>query len=151
MQVTNVPPPNPTYRCWPNQPNPLYTPEAQLPFTVSTQMAVSQPAQVLKLWFMSQTGNAILPSICGIWDAQTEAVVPGSVNSSPNWLLPGGAAASAGAGWVYCDYSASGLVLNANHNYRVAVGMYTPGYVWYSGAQGYWLANGGGYASIGTG
>ena len=45
----------------------------------------------------------------------------------------------------------SGVVLAANHNYRVAVGMYTPGYVWYSGAQGYWLVDGGGYASVGNG
>ena len=100
---------------------------------------------------MSQTGNGKLPSICGIWDAATEEVVSGSQNDSPNWLLPNGEPATPGAGWVYCDYSQSGVVLGANHNYRVAVGMYTPGYVWYSGAQGYWLTNGGGYPSIGNG
>ncbi len=151
VQVTDVAPAGATFRCWPNQPNPLYTPEAQLPFTVSTQMVVSQSAQVLKLWFMSQTGNGILPSTCGIWDTATQALVAGSENTAPNWLLPDGSPASAGAGWIYCDYSKSGLVLAANHNYRVAAGMFTPGYVWYSGAQGYWLQSGGGYASIGSG
>ena len=43
------------------------------------------------------------------------------------------------------------LVLSPNHNYRVAVGMFTPGYVWYSGVQGYWLTNGGGFPSQGIG
>ena len=151
VQVTDQVPAGATYRCWPNQPNPLYPPEAALPYTVSTQLAVSEQAQVVKLWFMSQTSNQKLPSICGIWDAETQAVVTGSVNDSPTWLLPNGSAAAPGDGWCYCDYSATGLVLAADHNYRVAVGMYEPGYVWYSGDQGYWLTNGGGYPSQGIG
>jgi len=105
----------------------------------------------VKLWFLSQTGNQALPAICGIWDAVTQQVVSGSVNSSPAWLLADGSAATPGAGWCYCDYSAANLVLAANHNYRVATGMYTPNKVWYSGAQGYWLNNGGGYPSFGIG
>jgi hypothetical protein len=151
VQVTDQPPTGATSRCWPNQPNTLYTPEAQLPFTVSTQMAVSQSAQVVKLWFMSQAGNGKLPSVCGIWDTATQQVVPGSQNNSPNWLLPNGSPATPGQGWVYCDYSNSGVVLKANHNYRVAAGMFLAGYIWYSGAQGYWLVAGGGYPSIGSG
>jgi hypothetical protein len=151
VQVTDVVPTGATYRCWPNQPNPLYPPEAALPFTVSTQIAVSEPAQVVNLWFLSQTGNQKLPSICGIWDTETQQVVPGSVNTSPSWLLPGGAAAAPGDGWCYCEYSGTNLVLQANHNYRVATGMFQPGYVWYSGAQGYWLTNGGGYPAQGIG
>jgi hypothetical protein len=151
VQVTDQPPDGATYRCWPNQPNPLYPPEYPLPYTVSTQIAVSQSAQVVKLWFLSQTGNQVLPSICGIWDAVTQQVVPGSVNSSPVWLLADASAATPGAGWCYCDYSATNVVLDANHNYRVATGMFTPNLVWYSGAQGYWLNNGGGYPSYGIG
>ena len=151
VQVTDQVPAGATYRCWPDQPNPLYPPEAALPYTVSTQISVSESAQVLKLWFMSQTGNQTLPSACGVWDAETQEVVPGSVSDSPTWLLPSGSAAAAGDGWCYCDYSATDLVLDAHHNYRVAVGMYKPGYVWYSGAQGYWLTNGGGYPSQGEG
>ncbi|MGH3401100.1 MAG: hypothetical protein ACRDRJ_01040 [Streptosporangiaceae bacterium] len=151
IQVTDQVPSGAAYRCWPNQPNPLYPPEAALPFTVSTQMAVTQTASVKKLWFLSQTGNQKLPSICGIWDTATQEAVAGSVNNSPNWLLADGSAATPGAGWCYCDYSAASFQLEANHNYRVAVGMYTPGFVWYSGAQGYWLNNGGGYPSQGLG
>jgi hypothetical protein len=151
VQVTDQPPAGAAYRCWPNQPNPLYPPETALPFTISTQIALSQSAQVMKLWFLSQTGNQVLPAICGIWDAVTQQVVAGSVNSSPAWLLADGSAATAGAGWCYCDYSAANLVLKANHNYRVATGMYKPNFVWYSGAQGYWLHNGGGYPSLGIG
>lgn len=151
VQVTDQVPAGATYRCWPNQPNPLYPPEAALPYTVSTQMALSQPGQVVKLWFMSQTGNGKLPSICGIWDTATQQVVAGSVNESPKWVLPNGSAAAPGDGWCYCDYSSIGLTLQANHNYRVATGMYTPGSVWYSGDQGYWLTNGGGFPSQGIG
>jgi hypothetical protein len=151
VQVTDQVPTGATYRCWPNQPNPLYPPEAALPYTVSTQIAVSEAAQVVRFWFMSQTGNAQLPTICGIWDAETQEVVPGSVNESPTWLLPNGSAAAPGDGWCYCDYTAQDLVLDANHNYRVAAGMYTPGYVWYSGDQGYWLTKGGGFPSQGIG
>ncbi len=126
VQVTDQVPAAASYRCWPNQPNPLYPPEAALPYTVSTQIALSQPGQVLKLWFMSQTGNGKLPSICGIWDTATQQVVPDSVNESPAWVLPNGSAAAPGDGWCYCDYASSGLVLAANHSYRVATGMYTP-------------------------
>lgn len=151
VQVTDQVPAGASYRCWPNQPNPLYPPEAALPYTVSTQMAVSEPAQVLKFWFMSQAGNQKLPAICGIWDTETQQVVPGSVNNSPAWLRPDGSAAAPGEGWCYCDYSAANLTLAASHNYRVAVGMYEPGFVWYSGVQGYWLANGGGFPSQGEG
>jgi hypothetical protein len=151
VQVTDQVPAGTGFRCWPNQPNPLYPPEAALPFTVSTQISVSEPAQVLKLWFLSQTGNQVLPAMCGIWDVATQQVVPGSVNNSPSWLLADGSAASAGAGWCYCDYSAANLTLEASHLYRVATGMYTPNYVWYAGAQGYWLVNGGGYPSYGIG
>jgi hypothetical protein len=151
VQVTDQVPAGATYRCWPNQPNPLYQPEVALPFTVSTQIALTQPATVAKLWFLSQSGNQKLPTVCGIWDADTQNVVPGSVNNSPNWLLADGSAAAPGAGWCYCDYSSTNFTLEKSHNYRVAVGMYTSGYVWYSGAQGYWLANGGGYPSLGSG
>jgi hypothetical protein len=151
VQVTDQVPVGATYRCWPNQPNPLYPPEAPLPFTVSTQIAVSQPAQVVRLWALSQSGNQVLPAMCGIWDAVTQEVVPGSVNDSPKWLLADGSAATPGAGWCYCDYSAANIMLDASHNYRVAVGMFTPNLVWYAGAQGYWLTNGGGYASLGIG
>ena len=151
VQVSDQVPAGASFRCWPNQPNPLYYPEAALTVTASTQMAVSESAQVLKFWFMSQTGNTALPSICGIWDTETQEVLPGSENASPTWLLPNGSAAAPGAGWCYCDYSTTGLVLKPNHNYRVAAGMYTPGYVWYSGVQGFWLTNGGGYPGPGTG
>lgn len=151
VQVTDQIPANSTYRCWPNQPNPLYPPEAKLPFTISTQIAVSQSAQVLKLWFMSQAGNQKLPSICGIWDTQTQQVVAGTENQSPTWLLSDGSSASPGDGWCYCDYTSANIVLAANRNYRVATGMYDPNFVWYSGAQGYWLDNGGQYPSLGTG
>ena len=149
IQVTDQAPAGASYRCWPNQPNPLYPAEAALPFTVSTQIAVSTPAQVLKIWFLSQADNQKLPSICGIWDTATQQVVPGSVTNSPDWLLADGSAATPGAGWCYCDYSSTSLVLEASHNYRVAAGMYQPGYVWYSGAQGSWLVNGGGYPATG--
>jgi hypothetical protein len=151
VQVSDQVPAGVSYRCWPSQPNPLYPPEAALPYTVSTQMAVSESAQVLKFWFMSQVGNQKLPAICGIWDTATQQVVAGSVNNSPAWLRPDGSAAAPGDGWCYCDYSTANLTLAASHNYRVAAGMYEPGFVWYSGDQGYWLTNGGGYPSQGEG
>jgi len=151
VQVTDEAPANATYRCWPNQPNPMYPPEAPLPFTVSTQIAVTESAQAVKLWFLSQAGDQKLPSICGVWDTETKEVVSGSENESPTWLTATGASAVPGGGWCYCDYSSTSFVLVANHNYRVALGMFESGYVWYAGAQGYWLTNGGGYPATGIG
>lgn len=151
IQVTDRMPTGSTFRCWPNQPNPLYPPEAALPYTVSTQMAVTEPAKLIKIWMMSQSGNTVLPSVCGIWDSVTQTALPGSVNQSPTWFAEDGSVATAGSGWCYCDYSASGIVLAPDHNYRVAVGMYSSGDVWFSGARGYWLINGGGFASQGIG
>ena len=45
-------------------------------------MALSAPAQVLKIWVLSQTGNQKLPSICGIWDTATQQVAASDSVSS---------------------------------------------------------------------
>ena len=61
-----------------------------------------------------------LPTRCGVWNVTTQLEVSGTDNSSPTWLLPSGSAAAAGAGWVYCDYTSSGVTLSANQNYKAA-------------------------------
>ena len=65
------------------------------------QHLVLQPARV-----------SALPSRCAIWNVTTQAVVPGTDNTSPSW------SGTAGSGWVACAYS--GVTLPAG-DYKVSV------------------------------
>lgn len=94
--------------------------------TFGTEFWLSQSCAVNNIWFWSPSGAVNLPTRCGIFSISTQEEIAGSDNSSPSWLLPGGGAASAGAGWMRCSYADAGLVLPAG-KYKVCVCMESGG------------------------
>jgi hypothetical protein len=141
VQVSDVAPAGTqAYRLWPNIPgfvaqgigaqNSAYT--LGLEFTLSKACALS------KIWHYSPAGVTVLPTRCGIWDVQSQTEVSGTDNSSPAWLLPSGSAASAGAGWVYCDYSGAGVTLNASQHYKVSTFTNDNTDTWFYAVAAFW-------------
>ena len=131
VQVTDQAPAGATYRAWPGMGFPyprITTATDQTGYTLGLEFTLSQSCSLQKIWHYSPTGAAadgsakatVLPSRCLIWNAGTQTAVPGSDNSSPSWLDPGGGAAAAGDGWVYCDYSSSGVTLQPSVSYKVS-------------------------------
>lgn len=136
------------YRMWPNLPAPVSAATGETTgFTLGNQFSLSQPCPLGKIWFYSGSGAAALPARCAIWTVSTETEVSGTDNSSPSWLLPGGGAASAGDGWVYCDYSAAGVTLESGVNYMVSV-FYAGGSEWFAGGNTPFWASGGGSGGL---
>lgn len=151
LQITDVVPPNPTYRIFPSTPNPygLATSAVSGSYTLTVEFILSEACSVQKLWFYSGSGCAILPSRCGIWSVTSQTEVAGSDNASPSWLSAPNTAASAAAGWCYVDYSSANLTLPAG-KYRAAV--YSTGAsAWFNYMQGYWSAGGLGSTGAGNG
>jgi Domain of unknown function (DUF4082) len=144
VQVTDVVPANPVYRLWPNsgfgQPEGL-TNDSE--YVLATEFSVSRACKLDGIWHQSPIPNVgpatVLPSRCAIWDVNSQTVVPGTDNSSPTW------SGAAGSGWVKCDYSSSGVILQPGTNYKVST--YSAGGTgskWFTGATGYWTTGGGG-------
>jgi len=121
VQVTTTPPAGTSYRIWPNYPvipGSISIDTGQQ--TTGTEFWLSESCTIDNVWFYSPPGAGVLPSRCGIFSIATQTEVSGTDNSSPSWLVLGGGAASAGAGWVYCSYSAAGVVLPAGR-YKVCI------------------------------
>jgi hypothetical protein len=119
VQVTTVPPngSSQSYRIWPSQPAPYPQQAAAIDTgeqTSATEFLLSQPCILDKIWFYSPPGVGVLPSRCAIWNVATQTVVAGTDNTAPAWS---GAVAS---GWVYVDYSGSGVTLPAG-DYKVSI------------------------------
>jgi hypothetical protein len=122
-QVTDTPPANATYRLfpslegWQTGPGVDYN-ETNDPsgYTIGNTFSLSRSCNLLKLWFLSGSGGTALPTRCAVWDVLTQTEIAGTDNPSPSWLTETGSAASPGNGWVYCDYSGSGIVLPAGRN-----------------------------------
>lgn len=153
VQVTDQAPPGATYRAFPTaQPTGFSVPSTSNDYTLAMQFSLSSPCTLQKIWHYSPSGSVVLPSRCGIWDVTSTTEVAGTDNSSPSWLLPGGGAASAGAGWVYCDYSSAGVTLNASQNYKVSTfyGASTTN-KWLAVTTGYWTTGGPGASGITAG
>jgi hypothetical protein len=136
VQVTDVVPKGASYRLWPNYPQ-VFTDGGggntdNFGQTFGVEFTLSQSCALDRIWYYSPSGVASdpagpvppsgtrsavgLPTMCGIFNVTTQAVVPGTLNRSPAWS---GAAAS---GWVACQYS--GVVLPAG-DYKACV--YTTG------------------------
>jgi hypothetical protein len=120
LQVTDTPPAGSTYRLFPSTEGwqtgtaPDYQAIGDTDgYTIGNTFQLAAPCTMLKLWFLSASGCTSLPTRCGVWDVTTEAIVAGTDNPSPSWLAEGGGAASPGGGWVWCDYSSTGIVLPA--------------------------------------
>lgn len=110
-------------------------------YAVGNTVSLSAPCSPVRLWFLSGQGAQVLPSRCAVWDTTTQAVVAGTDKTSPAWKAEGGGTASAGSGWVYADYSASGVTLPAGRNLIPAVWT-AGGSLWRSYSIPFWGSGG---------
>lgn len=159
IQVTDTAPGGASYRLWPNYPYALGdgtnggVSVLTDGYTMSVQFTLSQACTLNKIWFYSATtafsGSAAvaLPTRTTIWDMNTQTPVSGSDNTSVSWKKPDGTAGSAGAGWLYSDYSGSGVVLAASHGYKASV-WYVGGQTWRTVLNPYWASGGAGSSGI---
>lgn len=143
--VTDQAPAGSVYRAFPNWPVPAETPSTDhTGYTLGMEFSLSQASTLEKIWHYSAPTSTDLPTRCLIWNVGTTSAVSGTDNSSPSWLLPGGGAASAGGGWVYVDYSGSGVTLNASTNYKVST-FHAPAAVnWFAVITHFWDTGPGG-------
>ena len=107
-------------------------------YTLGTLVASCRPVALTGIWFYSPSGATSLPSACVVYDATTQAQVPGTLNNSPSW------SGAAGSGWVKCAYS--GTVEIGYRPYVVAV--LGGGSDWYSVTDPYWESGGAGLLGI---
>lgn len=124
------------YRLWPSMPVPAGTNTDQaLNFTLGTQFSLSQACTVNRIWFYSGPGLTQLPTETAIYGIGSQAIIPGTDNTSPAW------SGAAGSGWVS---AAAGYVLPAG-NYKAAVfnGAVTPA-AWNNNTALYWSTGPGG-------
>ena len=143
VQVTDAAPSGSTYRGWPTMPEPPGASAQSVSYTLGMEFSVTGPCTLEKIWHYSPPAATLLPTRCGIWVTAAQAELSGSDNSSPSWLLPGGGAAAAGGGWVYCDYSSSGVTLSASTSYKVSTFCNAGSSVWFSATASYWSTGGG--------
>jgi hypothetical protein len=152
VQVTDTDPHLGLYRAFPSMVVPVpevVTANDQTGYTLGLEFSLTQSCLLKKIWHYSPTGAAtdggaaatVLPSRCAIWNVGTQAIVGGSDNQAPAWKKPDGTAAAAGAGWVYCDYSASGVTLAPNTNYKVST-FHAAGANWFGAVGNVWAGAG---------
>lgn len=140
VQVSDTAPSGATYRAFPNAPAPISNIQ-DVSYTLGMEFSLSQPCTLEKIWHYSAPGSSVLPSRCGIWVAGTQTELAGSDNSSPAWLDPDASPASAGDGWIYCDYSASGVTLAASTNYKVSTFANAGASDWFAATTAFWGAS----------
>jgi hypothetical protein len=146
IQVSDQAPAGATYRAFPDMPVASLAgggPQS-LAYTLGMEFSVSQACTLQKIWHYSAPTSTVLPTRCGIWVVGSQTELGGSDNSSPSWLLPAGGAASAAAGWVYCDYTSAGVTLAAGVNYKVATFTADNTDVWFGTTTNYWSSGPGG-------
>jgi hypothetical protein len=123
VQVTDVVPAGTaSYRLWPNASygSALRTDDAN-GYTIGTEFYVTVPCKLSKIWWFSPPSAASLPTRCLLWDSVAQTAISGTDNSSPAWKNQSGASASAGDGWISCDYSGAGVTLTASKRYITSV------------------------------
>ncbi|HEV2412228.1 MAG TPA: hypothetical protein VGS28_00275 [Candidatus Saccharimonadales bacterium] len=101
-----------TYRLWPNNGGSqhLTSGDSAVNYVVGTEIDVSTPVTLNKIWYFSPTGTAQLATECGVWSTTTQQLV--AQNASPSW------SGAAGSGWVSCSFN--GAVIPPG-KYRVTV------------------------------
>lgn len=149
VQVTDVPPAGASYRLWPSRPYSIGdganggVSVVTDGYNMSVQFSLSESCNLSKIWFYSapaKFGGAAavaLPTRCAIWDTTTQTVVNGTDINGVTWKKTDGTNASAGDGWVYCDYSSANVVLDPSKNYKSSV-WYVGGSVWRTVVDTYW-------------
>ena len=144
VQVSDTAPSGASYRLWPDFPDVLVGVSSDTTgYLLATEFSLSAACALDRIWHYSPSGAASLPTRCSIWNVSMTAEVSGAGNTSPTWLLPGGASASAGGGWVYCDYTSAGVALAASTNYKVAT-YHASGSEWMAVTPSYWSTGPGG-------
>ena len=142
VQIDVSPPAGTSYRLWPSYPTiPGNIDVDTNAYTLATEFQLSEPSTLDHIWFYSPPGATALPSQCGIWKVATQAVVPGTDNTSPAW------SGAAGTGWVSCPFS---NVTLPTGDYKVAV-FYGGGSNWFQVMTSYWGAGGPGTNGVVSG
>lgn len=122
--VTDTAPAGASYRAFPSMTTPwpsVQTPNDITGYTLGFQFSLAQACKLMKIWHYSPPSTStVLPTRCCIWAVAGQAIVSGTDNTSPSWLNSSGAAASPGDGWIYCDYSGSGVTLQPGAQYKVS-------------------------------
>lgn len=130
-----------TYRLWPGKydASPSTGLDANEPFTLATQVGLSQACSVSWIWFYSPATAASLPTSCRVYSVASQLAVIS--NTSPSWRTPDGSgAASAGGGW--CKAAVSGTLPAGQ--YKAAVCNSAGGTAsWSPREYGYWLTGAG--------
>ena len=108
-----------TYRLWPNKydANSSTVTDAAVNYTIATEIDLTAACTLNNVWCFSPSGATSLPTRADVWSIASGLPVASIL--SPVWLLPGGGAGSAGAGWVSAAF-AGGTTLGAG-KYRVGV------------------------------
>jgi hypothetical protein len=101
-----------TYRLWPNKydASPTTSGDSAVNYVVATEVQLSQPCALNKIWYYSPSHATQLATECGVWDISTRSLV--AEDSSPSW------SGTAASGWVSCAFA--GVTLPTG-KYRVAV------------------------------
>lgn len=149
LQVTDVAPAHATYRLFPSiegwqlgtAPDFNSNSSDTNGYTVGNTFLLGQPCTLLKLWFLSESGAAALPTRCAIWDVNTQTVVAGTDSNPPSWKNESGGTGTAGGGWVYADYSGAGITLPSGKNMITAV-FRASGSIWRSWSIPFWGTGG---------
>jgi hypothetical protein len=136
------------YRLWPGKydSSPASGLDTNLPFTLATEVRLSQACRASWLWFHSYSGSASLPTWAGVYAIAGQSLA--AQNAAPSWLTPDGSGpATAGGGWCKCALNAT----LAPGSYKAAVYNVNGGAAsWSAREYGYWLT-GAGSAGITSG
>lgn len=136
--VTDVAPAAASYRAFPNMPVLALATAQSVSYTLGLEFSVTQACKLMKIWHYSPPTATVLPTRCGIWTVASQTELAGSDNSAPSWKTASGSAASAGAGWIYCDYSSSGVTLQTGTNYKVSTFANAGASIWFSAQANWW-------------
>ena len=105
-----------SYRFWPNfagvGPQNGNFVDLNDPYSLGIEFTLSQPCTLNRIWFYSPGVATQLPTQCCIWNVATQAMITGTLKTSPGW------SGAAGSGWVSASYS--GVTLPAG-DYKVSV------------------------------
>lgn len=101
-------------------------------YIFGVQFSVSQSVSLTGILWYTGSGQTGLPTACALYNANTQAQISGTLNSSPSW------SGAAGSGWVTCTYS--GPTLSTGINYVAVLYSNTAKYAQISA---YWTSGGG--------
>ena len=128
-----------SFRLWPNKAaaDPYSALDIGVNYVLATEVRLSGPCAINKVWFYSPAGATQLPTEAGVWDINTQGQV--ASNTSPSW------SGAAGSGWI--STAVSGTLLPGSYRVAVYNGAATPS-PWSFKRLNFWTP---GTASAGSG